>query len=323
LWNVWTAWRNQYLDFSGRVVDGPQERASHSEGQGYGMMLAAEIGDDLAFQRMAEWTQNNLAIRSDKLLAWRWLPDRPERVPDRNNASDGDLFHAWALLRGGEIFAEPLYTERAILIARDIARYCLVPRPDDVTRMLLSPAINGFSTRSGHVFNPSYMMPMALRELGEAADETSLIDAADSGIELITELARTGPVPDWLEITPEGIQPATGFSFDSGYEALRVPLFLLWSGETDNQAIMEFVLAQRSAPIGSFATVVSRDGNDVIELSSDSGYNSIRVVSQCQVEQLKFISVPPFDTRQAYYPATLQLFSFLVLLTSMPSCRPI
>ena len=79
--------------FPGRVIDRPQGMASHSEGQGYGMVLAAEIADGRRpFGRMMDWSEANLAIRPDNLLAWRWQPDVPGRVADPNNASDGDLF---------------------------------------------------------------------------------------------------------------------------------------------------------------------------------------------------------------------------------------
>ena len=90
----WAAWKAAYLDDSGRVVDQLQQGASHSESQGYGLLLAAIFGDDPVFDQIYRWTETNLAVRSDALLAWRWLPEGAGRVPDRNNASDGDLFYA-------------------------------------------------------------------------------------------------------------------------------------------------------------------------------------------------------------------------------------
>ena len=96
---VWQAWKGAYLQPSGRVVDGLQQNASHSEGQGYGAVLAVEFADQEALTRILDWTEANLALRGDSLLAWRYLPDASNPVPDLNNASDGDLFYAWALVR--------------------------------------------------------------------------------------------------------------------------------------------------------------------------------------------------------------------------------
>ena len=72
---------------------------------------AAEIGDEDAFRRMMDWSEANLAIRPDNLLAWRWQPDVPGRVADPNNASDGDLFYAWALIRGADRFGQSAWRE--------------------------------------------------------------------------------------------------------------------------------------------------------------------------------------------------------------------
>ena len=46
---VWEAWKSAYLRNDGRVVDVLQNNASHSEGQGYGAVLATEFNDREAF----------------------------------------------------------------------------------------------------------------------------------------------------------------------------------------------------------------------------------------------------------------------------------
>ena len=92
LMSSWEVWKAAFLEADGRVVDSLQMGASHSESQGYGLLLAASVGDGVAFDLIDRWTMANLAVRSDSLFAWRWLPADPAGVPDRNNASDGDLF---------------------------------------------------------------------------------------------------------------------------------------------------------------------------------------------------------------------------------------
>ena len=110
---LWQAWKDRFLMPDGRVVDTLQDAASHSEGQGYGMVLATYFDDPEAFARMFQWTERHLAVRADALLAWRWLPDALNSVPDRNNASDGDLFYAWALVRAANRFGNRAYMARA------------------------------------------------------------------------------------------------------------------------------------------------------------------------------------------------------------------
>ncbi|MCC5969272.1 MAG: glycosyl hydrolase family 5 [Pararhodobacter sp.] len=323
LWPLWQAWRSAHLDFSGRVIDAPQRLASHSEGQGYGMVLASEFGDADAFRRMDDWTQANLAIRPDALLAWRWLPDIPQRVPDLNNASDGDLFYAWALLRGAERFNRPELRARATEIASDLVRKCVAARPDRPGTPVLLPAEQGFITREGIIFNPSYIMPLALRELASATGESRLEQVAQSGLDLMADLSRGGLVPDWLEITASGPRPAADFSFDTGYEALRVPLFLVWSGEAAHPALREMTAAMAQVPAGQAATVIDSRSGEVLEMSTHQGYRAVAALTSCVSRQGVGAPLPPFAPSQPYYPATLHLFALMVQSRFFPSCLPI
>ena len=97
---AWRRYAERFLLPEGRIVDTGNKGISHSEGQGYGMLLAVAGGDRAAFDRLWGWTQRVLMVRGDGLAAWRWTPDGG--VADRNNASDGDMLIAWALLRAAE-----------------------------------------------------------------------------------------------------------------------------------------------------------------------------------------------------------------------------
>lgn len=323
LWPLWMAWRTTHLDVSGRVIDGPQRSASHSEGQGYGMVLAAFFGDRSAFERMGDWTEINLAIRPDNLLAWRWLPDLPERVPDLNNASDGDLFYAWALLMGSTRFGNPQWRTRAIGIANDLVSRCVAMRPDRPDTPMLLPAVEGFTFPQRFIFNPSYIMPRALRALAEASGQQVLSDLARSGVGLITELSARGLTPDWVQITSEGVSAAPGFSPHAGYESIRVPLFLAWSGEQANPAVARAAAAMARAPVGMTAVVKNVTTGQSLEYSSDPGYGAIAALTRCIAEGQLGASIPPFSSTQPYYPATLHLFTLLAQTERFPQCHPI
>lgn len=323
LWPLWQAWRRAHLDFSGRVIDGLQNRASHSEGQGYGMVLAAEFGDEDAFRRMVAWTEANLAIRMDNLLAWRWRPDLPERVTDLNNASDGDLFYAWALLRGADRFGDARWRDRAAGIAADLVRKCLMARPDRPDRLILLPAEHGFVSGGQAVVNPSYMMPRALREVAAATGQGGLAQAAEAGLEMMREIAATRLVPDWVRIDATGLSEARGFSSDAGYEAIRVPLFLAWSGEIDHPALRRAAQALAQAPLGQAATVLDARTGAILAWSSEPGYQAVSALLNCAVRGGMGAAIPPFRSSQAYYPATLHLFCLITQRRHIPRCVPI
>ena len=287
------------------------------------MFLAAECGDLDAFRRMADWTEANLAIRTDNLLAWRWMPDLPERVTDLNNASDGDLFYAWALLRGADRFGDSRWRDRAAGVAADLARKCLASRPDRPDRPVLLPAQHGFVKEGSLILNPSYMMPRALREVAAGTGQTALARAGETGVALMREIAAGGLVPDWVRIGQGGLSPAPGFSANAGYEAIRVPLFLAWSGERDHPALRRAAIAYARAPQGQAATVLDARTGAIVALSSEPGYRAVSALAGCVTSDMRGASIPSFRPSQAYYPATLHLFALIAQYHHYPGCVPL
>ena len=323
---VWEAWKAGYLRPDGRVVDRLQQNASHSEGQGYGMVLAAEFGDRDAFAAMFDWTERNLMLRADALLSWRYLPDADEAVPDRNNASDGDLFYAWALLRAARRFDERRYLDRVTDIAQALADTCIRPSPEDPARLLFLPAAQGFEHDGAVTINPSYLMSLAMNELAAATGVQALAECARDGELLLERLAQDGLVPDWVRISSDGVEPAEGFSQNAGYEAIRVPLFLLWSGLPAHPAVarMRALYEQTVRPDAPVPTVVEPVSGVVVEASDDPGYRALAAAISCaDTRHGPGADIPAFDPSQPYYPATLQMFAMIAVNEVVPQCIPI
>jgi endo-1,4-beta-D-glucanase Y len=322
---IWEAWKDAFLRADGRVVDTLQQEASHSEGQGYGMVLASFFEDESAFERMFEWTERNLAIRSDALLAWRWLPAEANPVPDRNNASDGDLFYAWALARAGAKFGQRSYLRRAQDIVDALAETCIMPMPGAEGRLLFLPAEHGFTHDDRITINPSYYMPLAMRELAAATGVSKLAACAQAGEALLDELAADGLVPDWVDISEDGMRPAADLPSNAGYEAMRVPLFLIWSRLHTHRAVRQIarVYERQVEPGRSAPTVIEPLSGLVLETSADPGYQALAGLSVCANRNDHGAALPPFTASQPYYPATLQLFAMIAVLEASPECVPL
>ena len=321
----WQAWKTLCLAPEGRVVDGFQGNASHSEGQGYGLALAALFGDGEAVSRIIDWTETNLAVREDALLAWRWLPDRTPRIPDRNNASDGDLFYAWGLILSAAQGEAEAKTARAEQITRDLVRRCTAPWPDGSSRQVLLPGVSGFRRPEGIVVNPSYYMPLAMHELASACAMPELSRLADDGNALIADLAARGPIPDWVMLTAAGIAPAPQpFSGVSGYEAVRVPLFALWSGQAQSPAVRSYAdMTAAAEDVGGAPTVFDPAGQGVFERSTHPGYGAVAALANCATTNEVGALMPGFTADQPYYPATLHLMALVAQASTFPRCVPI
>lgn len=325
---AWGQWKAGFVSPEGRVIDTAQGGASHSESQSYGMILAVALGDADSFARILAWSLTHLAQRDDALLAWRWLPDGDVRVPDLNNASDGDLFFAWALCLAAQKFGEPGYLARARQIAQDLARLCVVPWPDGSGRTALLPASDGFRRDDSLIVNLSYAMPLALRQVAVATGVDALRRAADDAEGLMAQLAAFGTMPDWFALGPFGPEIAPGFSDHTGYEALRIPLFLLWSGNSGHPAVQRHAAALRAArpalPAMATPTIVDRLSGTTLESSTDPGYRAVAALIDCVAKGgLEGAFIPPFTAAQPYYPATLHLMALLAELEGYPGCLPL
>lgn len=314
---AWQGWRDRFLSDDGRVIDDDNGRISHSEGQGFGALLAQAHGDREAFELIEGWTRGNLLVRQDRLMGWRWNAATGVAYEDWHNATDGDLFRAWALLRAERDSGWPVDADLYRDIARDIVSLCLRPDPRAPGSPLLTPGAEARSDPERVLFNPSYIMPRALRELGLAAERPELLSVADHGETVLAELAARSPIPDWIDVTATGFAAPREHALRSGYDALRVPLYLSWSGARNHPAVLRATETLMSASLpGHLAVNVTLEGK-VLAQSDQPGYRAIADLARCREVR---IAVEQLD-RQSYYPATLGLLA-RIASTDARDCTP-
>lgn len=211
------------------MLDTGNQGVSHSEGQGTGLLFAAEAGDRESFERILRWTIRTLGCRGDALHAWRYVPGVTPAVADLNNATDGDLLIAVALARAGRRWSVPEYTARATVIGRAIVDQLTVVVAG---RTVLLPAAHGFQTGLGVVLNPSYYLFAAFEELSALAPSPVWLALRQDGMRLLTESCfGAWKLPaDWVFLSADGtVRPAPNRPARFSYDAVRVPLNLAWA----------------------------------------------------------------------------------------------
>ncbi|PWR20489.1 glycosyl hydrolase family 8 [Zavarzinia compransoris] len=231
----WDDFKARFLADDGRVIDTGNDNVSHSEGQGYAMLLAVIAGDRPAFDRLWTWTQANLRRKNDALFVWRYKAGAADPVADKNNATDGDIFIAWALLRAAELWREPAFAAAAAEIRAAVRDKLTVEQGG---RLLLLPGVEGFRRPAGtegaaadYVVNLSYLVLPAFRAFAAAAPGEGWDRLAADSLALLRDarFGRYGLPPDWLLVTADGrLAPAGGWPPRFGFDALRVPLYLAW-----------------------------------------------------------------------------------------------
>jgi endoglucanase len=226
----WSIFQRRFLDGSGRIVDTGNGGVSHTEGQGWGMLLAVAFDDPTSFDTILNWTARTLRRPGDALHSWRYVPDKPDHVPDKNNATDGDTFIAWALWRAAHRWGRPDAALSAQAITRDILGKLV---RHDGSRTILLPGINGFETANEFTLNPSYYCFPALQELQAAVPSPLWEPLRQGGLDLISRgrFGRWELPPDWLSLSRKNgsLSPARGWPPRFSFDAIRIPLYLSWA----------------------------------------------------------------------------------------------
>lgn len=227
----WQVFKSCFIEDDGRVVDS-FSKISHSEGQGYAMIIATAVNDRFAFDSLWYWTKQNLQVREDKLFAWKWQKNTPH-VPDQNNASDGDLLIAWALMRAAKRWSIPNYEKLAIEILRSLKEKAIINK----VKPLLIPGTYGFKHSNTYTLNLSYYVYPALNDaamLDPAGPWSSLIA---SGFEFSSmALQELNLLPDWSVY--QNYDKRLTHPLDKhqrfGYEAIRIPIYACWINQCHN-----------------------------------------------------------------------------------------
>ena len=275
-----------------------------TEGQGVAMLLAVKNNDPEAFEQIWNWTQRNLQVREDKLLAWSWSPS--QGVLDGNNASDGDLFIAWALSQAYTRWQEPRYLFSALQISQAIRAKLL--RKTTFGTVIL-PGAFGFEKPEGLKLNLSYWVFPAITELANLDPAPEWNELKVTGLRLL-EQAQYGKwklPPDWLLLQDAAVTPTDGDRF--GYDAVRIPLYLAWGSEANAINMKPFQTFWDSYQGGEFLPAwVDLKTGDTGTYNASLGFHSIAAltVAYLKVDLVQFSN---FEPSEGYYSSMLYLFT--------------
>jgi endoglucanase len=248
----WADFQSRFVTPEGRVVDTGNGGISHSEGQGWALLFAVRADDQSGFERILGWTRRTLRRPGDELHSWRFRPNAAQPVDDPNNASDGDICIAWALLEAAERWGAAEHGAAGAAIGRDILRL-LVRRAG--TYSVLLPGAQGFEQSDHSIINPSYYVFPAFAALARAVPDPAWVRVAADGLMLLraSRFGRWGLPPDWAALSRKDgtltLPPNMAPRFS--YDAVRVPLYLAWAG-LGSEPVMEQVRGFWSDPSHGF-----------------------------------------------------------------------
>ena len=307
----WSSFRKHYVTSQGRITDSNNANISHSEGQGVGMLFAVAYNDRKTFDRIWSWTQQHLQIRDDPLFAWKWDPQATPPVTDRNNASDGDIIIAWALYRASLRWGKPAYRRAADKILHHIRRTLVRPTPFGP---VILPGAHGFENDAGLTVNPSYWVYPAFAFFQQQQPQVTEWQAlTDTGIELLRagRFGRWQLPPDWLRIEGKQLRIADNFKPRFSYDAIRVPLYLIWGNHNDTDLVQPFVHFWDYFQGARFTPAWTDLTDDSIgSYDASPGFHAIMALTYHQIGRDHTRPQQP-RPREHYYSASLRLLTSL------------
>ncbi|MGL6018628.1 MAG: glycosyl hydrolase family 8 [Gibbsiella quercinecans] len=227
--NGWSTYKQRFLMADGRIVDTANKNVSHTEGQGFSMLLAVFNNDRQTFDKLWQWSNANL-FRSDVgMYSWRYDPNSVPKVADKNTASDGDTLMAWALLLAGDKWHDSRYTQaseklQAALIKHTVIKYA------GYTVML--PGLSGFNQTTSVTVNPSYFLFPAWQAFYQHSHLKVWKDLDASALAMLGRMTfgQYRLPSDWVTLNADGtLAPASKWPALFSYDAIRIPLYLRWA----------------------------------------------------------------------------------------------
>ncbi|MGG5809984.1 glycosyl hydrolase family 8 [Falsiroseomonas sp. CW058] len=313
----WAAFRDRYVTPEGRVLDTGNQGISHSEGQGYAMLFAEAFDDRPTFERVFHWARRNLR-RPDGLHSWRFRPGSRNPVEDPNNATDGDLYIAWSLLRAADRWGEPEWRREGTRIGEAILQKLVL---EVGGRTVLLPGAQGFVHPDRVVVNPSYYAFPALFALSRAVPDRAWQRVMGDGVTMLRNMryGRWGLPADWVEMgrthaTAALVRPAAGWPMRFSFDAVRVPLHLAWAGMTDEPAMRAAANFWNDPSLPMRPAWADLRSGQVAPYSAPAGIEAVAEVTTATGWQRGLArNLPSVARSPDYYSAALALLSRIAL----------
>lgn len=229
----WKYYKKTFISNDGRIIDFQRGSVTTSEGQAYAMRRAVMMDDKKTFDKVYDWTKNNLQHKHDKLFAWLWGPTKAPNpgnisgsiqygIIDQNGATDAGVEIAIDLILASKIWKQESYMKDALAILDDIwNKETIVIRGERI----LVAGINQKLGKNVEV-NPSYFMPYGFRifaEVDEKHNWQTIVNSSYKLTNICIDNIESGLPPDSFYINKlTGDIIFDPEKSDFSYDAVRV-----------------------------------------------------------------------------------------------------
>ena len=322
---LYRQWTEHYLVTDGkqsyvRTTNSDQETVVLSEAQGYGMLITVEAAKkDLAnqedFDRLYRYYQNN-RLDDTQLMAWKQIIKKGELSSEHQNATDGDLYIAYALMEAAKQWPEKGegYQQQAKAILDDILKY----NYNETTGVLTVGNWANQDSEFYHLMRTSDTLPSFFQSFYELTGNEQWLSIKEkmlAQLDAISSQTKTGLLPDFMWVDEQGARVADPDTIESKYDgaysynACRLPYNLAQSQDKTSQKLgkkmLDFFMKQRNIYAG-----YDLKGNALHQYQAASFIAPVSYAAENGdgylklVQQNKFIFMQDLSTEN-YYDATM------------------
>jgi endoglucanase len=280
LMRTWTSDKTRFISH-GRVID-PTTGKTSSQDQADAMLRAVYIGDHATFDALWKWTQANLQVRGDGLLASQWSPgaNGSGAVSVRGTMTEGDEDAALALLFASKVWSNPAYRQAALGIMGGIWQHETAVNAG--ARYIVAGSwATGTAEQPEPTVSLSAFAPYEYRIFAEADPSHAWNSLVDSGYALLNQIRTTnnfggpiGLVPAVVKLTANGGLDLAGdtmagsdaFSVSASRLPWRLAVDFLWNKDVrakDAIAGLHFLKDQLQGSTGMLAAGYALDGSPI------------------------------------------------------------
>ncbi|WP_057741873.1 glycosyl hydrolase family 8 [Liquorilactobacillus capillatus] len=298
-----------------------QERTVLSEGQGYGLLLtvkAAQCGyaTQKDFDKLDRYYLKNRDAGT-ALMSWKQTISKKGMIKKfKNNATDGDLYIAYALIEAGKKWPNQAkdYNQQAKKILTDLLKY----NYNSETRSLTVGNWATDTSEYSNLLRTSDVLPAQFNEFYRLTQNKTWLLLKDSMLQKLQSLSqqnKTGLLPDFAWIKKEKVIPVKPKAISSRYDgcyyynACRIPYNLAQSQASLSQRIlgkmMNFFMTEETITGG-----YQLNGKKLNDYQSASFAAPILFAALHNqkysklIQQEKFIFIQKLDVNN-YYQSTL------------------
>lgn len=302
----WQTYKHRFLAQDGRIIDTGNHNISHTEGQGFSMLFAVAANDQKEFDHIWRWTKKYLQDPQTKLFYWKYNPISANPIEDKNNASDGDVLIAWALLKAAKKWNVPEYLTESDMIVRSLLKYTVV---EFGGYKVMLPGRYGFTAKNEVIINPSYFIFPAWNDFLRRTHLAEIKTLINDCYRLLQDIdwGRFKLPTDWISLSATGkTYPAARWPARVSYDAIRVPMYIKWA-EPNNPILVRWSDWFRAYPRNSMPAWENMVDQSTAVYPMRGGLMAVRDLTLGQLS----LSDTQVLVSDDYYSSSLKLLSVL------------